>query len=89
MQLEDSSIVALVIAGVGAAWGSIVGFFTIKNRLEVHDLRLKTHSDKMEEIEAHMEESHRDLKDAVMRSEGKLDRLIERFIPHQNGKFSD
>jgi hypothetical protein len=86
MQIEDSSIIALGMAGLGAAWGGIVAFFSIKNKLEVHDVRLQAHNEKMEEIEAHMEDSHRELKDAMTRSEGKLDRLIERFIPQQSNR---
>jgi hypothetical protein len=83
MQFEDSSILAVATAGVGAAWGGILAFFSIKNKQELHELQLLAHTKKMEEIEAHMDDSHSELKTTVMRTEMKLDRLIERFIPQQ------
>ena len=83
---DNSVFLALFTAGAGAVWGGVMGYFSIKNKVEIHELKLNSHNQKMEELEAHMDNSHRDLKRTAVRTEQKLDRLIERFIPQHHTK---
>jgi hypothetical protein len=81
----DGGLVAFIIAACGAAWGGLMGIFSLKGRVDAHDIRLKNHNDKMLEIEAHMDDAHGDFKAALIRAEGKLDMLIVKLIPPPRG----
>lgn len=79
----DGGFVAAVTFLAVSIWGAIASMFATKNKIVLHDLKLDAHDKRMEEIEAHMEDAHVDLKATMVRTEQKLDRLIERFLPYQ------
>ncbi len=77
----DGGLAAVIIFMISGAFAGVMKIFNVGSRLEKHDIHLAAHERRMEEIEAHMEDSHHEIKDLVKSNEAKLDRLIEKLIP--------